>query len=55
VLTDAGRPGWDYVLIARADATVARPFENLLDDLRMAVGRVHSEKKRGGERQGDRR
>jgi len=55
VLPEAGRPGWDYVLIARADATVARPFENLLDDLRMAVSRVHSDKTRGGERLGEKR
>ncbi|MEO1689298.1 MAG: ribonuclease P protein component [Pseudomonadota bacterium] len=40
-LGDLARPGWDYVLIGRPEATAARPFDALLDDLRQAVARVH--------------
>ncbi len=47
LLPTLGRPGWDYVLIARAGATAARPYDKLLDDLRAAVERVHLNK-RGG-------
>lgn len=42
VLPEAGRPGWDYVLIGRPGATAARPFARMLDDLRHALGRVHA-------------
>lgn len=42
VLTDRGRPGWDYVLVGRAEATVSRPFPALVDDLRTALGRIHA-------------
>ncbi len=49
VLPILGRPGWDYVLIARAGATAARPFDKLQEDLRVAVEKVHSDK-RGGRR-----
>jgi ribonuclease P protein component len=42
VLPDQGIPGWDYVLVGRPEATVARPFPELLDDLRTALGRVHA-------------
>lgn len=41
VLAQAGRPGWDYVLIGRAGATAERPFAALLEDLRQALDRVH--------------
>ncbi len=41
VLPEAGRPGWDYVLIGRANVTANRPFETLLQELREAVERVH--------------
>ena len=41
VLPGAARPGWDYVLVGLRDATAARPFDALLDDLRVAVARVH--------------
>lgn len=40
-LPGLARPGWDYVLIGRAEATAARPFDALLDDLAEAVIRVH--------------
>ncbi len=36
-----GRPGWDYVLIGRPEATAARPFDALLTDLEGALSRVH--------------
>ena len=45
VLPDAGRTGWDYVLIGRAGATATRPFEALKDDLRFALGRLHQTQK----------
>jgi ribonuclease P protein component len=36
-----GRPGWDYVLIGRPEATAARPFDAMLADLEGALARVH--------------
>lgn len=45
-----GRPGWDYVLIARAGATAALPYEKLLEDLKSAIERVHVDKKNSGRR-----
>lgn len=39
VLTERGRAGSDYVVIARAD-TVARPFALLIQDLGRALERV---------------
>jgi ribonuclease P protein component len=53
VLPEAGRAGWDYVLIGRPGATAERPFPLLLDDLRQALARVHAPttERRGGERQ----
>lgn len=41
VLTDGARPGWDYVLIGRAGATAARPFEALKADLSHALKSLH--------------
>ncbi|MEM9350133.1 MAG: ribonuclease P protein component [Pseudomonadota bacterium] len=41
ILPDHGRSGWDYVLIGRRDATAARPWEELLADLRAALKKVH--------------
>ncbi len=48
ILPDAGRPGCDYVLIARP-ATVDRPFISLQNDLTTALKRVHEKRheKRG--------
>ncbi len=43
VLPEHGRAGWDYVLIGRAEATAARPFEALQQDLRYALRRIHGE------------
>jgi ribonuclease P protein component len=42
VLPALGRPGWDYVLIGKADVTAARPFPLLLDDLATAVAALHA-------------
>jgi ribonuclease P protein component len=39
ILADEGRPGMDYVLIARS-TTAARPFATLLGDLSTALRRV---------------
>jgi len=33
--------GWDYVLVARPEATIARPFADLVEDLRKALRAVH--------------
>jgi ribonuclease P protein component len=41
VLTAAARPGWDYVLVARPEATVARPYADLCADLDLALQSVH--------------
>jgi len=49
VIPALGRPGWDYVLIGRAGATAARPFETLVADLEAALARLHAPR-RGGER-----
>ena len=35
------KPGYDYVLVGRI-ATLTRPWSDLLNDLRVALGRVHS-------------
>jgi len=39
ILPLEARPGHDYVLIARAE-TVARPYEALIEDLRVALRRL---------------
>ena len=37
-----GRPGWDYVLIGRNEATAAQgPFADLVGDLEKALTRLH--------------
>ena len=41
VLPRRGRAGFDYVLIARSEATVARPFARLVGDLEQALDRLH--------------
>lgn len=42
VLSEAGRDGWDYVLVGRAGVTATYPFAVMQDDLRRALARVHS-------------
>ena len=41
VLNGAARPGWDYVLVARPDATTTRDFALLRADLAAAISAVH--------------
>jgi ribonuclease P protein component len=41
VLAGLARPGWDYVLVARPEATVSRPYADLCRDLEAAVAAVH--------------
>jgi ribonuclease P protein component len=41
VLPTAARPGWDYVLIGRPEATAALDYARLRRDLAAALERVH--------------
>lgn len=41
VLAGHARPGWDYVLVARPNATVSRPYDDLRSDLLEALRAVH--------------
>lgn len=41
VLPGQGRAGWDYVLIGRAEVTAARPFDQLQQDLALALQKLH--------------
>ena len=41
LLPSQGLPGWDYVLVARPEATVARAYTDLLADLASALASVH--------------
>ncbi|MCU0827699.1 MAG: ribonuclease P protein component [Tabrizicola sp.] len=41
VLVPLARPGWDYVLVARPQATVTRSFADLRADLDRALRLVH--------------
>ncbi|MCU0905623.1 MAG: ribonuclease P protein component [Tabrizicola sp.] len=41
VLALSGCPGWDYVLVARPEATVSRPYADLRADLDQALRSVH--------------
>ncbi len=43
VLPLHGKPGWDYVLIGRADATATHDFKAMQEDLIRALERVHAE------------
>lgn len=43
ILPLEGRPGWDYVLVGKPEATVTRDFADLLADLRKALAAVHRE------------
>lgn len=44
ILPSMGRRGWDYVLVARPDATVTRPYADLCEDLGNALRSVHRDK-----------
>lgn len=41
VLPELGHAGWDYVLVGRAVETETRDFQDLLNDLRFAIKKVH--------------
>jgi ribonuclease P protein component len=41
-LPENARPGWDYVLIGRREATATRDFRQMREDLRQALDQVHS-------------
>jgi ribonuclease P protein component len=45
VLPGLGRPGWDYVLVGRPEATVSRDYADLLADLTGALARIHAPRK----------
>lgn len=45
VLPKGGQAGWDYVLVARPEATVTRDFALLVSDLRDALASVHRDRK----------
>ena len=45
VLPAKGRPGWDYVLIGRADTTAQRPFEDMQRDLIYALKKLHESRR----------
>nr|WP_253188166.1 ribonuclease P protein component [Rhodobacter sp. 24-YEA-8] len=44
VLPELGRDGWDYVLVARPEATLSRVFSDMVSDLREAFASVHRER-----------
>lgn len=45
ILPEMGRPGWDYVLVGRPEATVTRDFAQMRADLARALGQVHGSAK----------
>ena len=44
VLAPRALPGWDYVLVARPEATVSRPYADLYADLEQALASVHRDR-----------
>ncbi len=40
-MPETAKPGWDYVLVARPAATIARPFADLCRDLTAALRAIH--------------
>lgn len=43
-LPGLAHPGWDYVLVARPEATVTRPYADLAADLAQALRSIHRPK-----------
>ena len=41
VLPAHGQPGWDYVLVGRADVTATHDFKTMQADLMQALSRIH--------------
>lgn len=46
VLPRLALPGWDYVLVGRPEATIARDFAALIADLERALPEIHSDRPR---------
>jgi ribonuclease P protein component len=44
VLAPDARAGWDYVLVAKPNATVSRAYDLLQADLRSAIAMVHKDR-----------
>lgn len=44
LLRQSGQPGWDYVLVGRPQATIEREFAALLQDMAMALAKIHGGK-----------
>jgi len=44
VLPSGGQAGWDYVLVAKPQATVQRDYNDLLADLTRAFAQIHQPK-----------
>ena len=42
ILPTLGKPGWDYVLVARPEATNTLPFETLKGALQIALSKIHA-------------
>lgn len=42
ILSAKAKPGWDYVLIGKADATVSRDFADMRRDLISALTKLHT-------------
>ncbi|OYU38658.1 MAG: ribonuclease P protein component [Pseudorhodobacter sp. PARRP1] len=41
ILPTLARPGWDYVLVAKPEATISRDYKDMLEDLASALTSVH--------------
>lgn len=46
VLPGQGLPGWDYVLIGKAGQTIERAYSDLVNDLTIALERLHAPKRK---------
>lgn len=46
VLPGLGKPGWDYVLIGRAEKTATRDYMDLKADLVRAIEQIHAPRKK---------
>ncbi len=44
VLPSLGQAGWDYVLVAKPEATISRDFADLRADLTRALAHIHDSK-----------
>ena len=41
VIPNVGKPGWDYVLVGRREATASLSLSQLVQDLDRALGKLH--------------